>query len=93
MVATKTPTFKLGQIVITPNALESLHSEDVQASLTRHSLCDWGECSPDDAEANNEAWHEGCRILSVYHDRNGVKFWIITEADRSVTTILLPEDY
>jgi hypothetical protein len=84
---------RLGQTVITPNALDQLHPEDVSASLLRHARCDWGECCPEDAAENDLSLREGFRLLSVYRDRNGLKFWIITEADRSATTILLPEDY
>ena len=85
--------FPLGQTVITRNALDQLHPEDVYLSLRRHARRDWGDCCREDARANNEALLEGSRLLSVYRDRNGVKFWIITESDRSATTILLPEDY
>jgi len=86
-------TFRLGQTVITPNALDRLHQEDVLASLKRHARCDWGDCCPEDAAENDLSLREGFRLLSVYRDRNGEKFWVITEADRSATTILLPEDY
>ena len=85
--------FELGQTVITRNALDTLDPDDVQASLTRHARCDWGECCAEDAQENEFSLREGCRLLSVYHDRNGTKFWVITEADRSATTVLLPEDY
>jgi len=91
---TETPLqFKLGQTVITRNALGRLHPEDVLTSLKRHARCDWGDCDPEDAAENNLSLREGFRLLSVYRDRNGEKFWIITEADQSATTILLPEDY
>ena len=83
----------LGQTVITPQALKELHPEDVYNAMTRHARGDWGEVCPQDHELNEEAMREGFRLLSVYCDRNGTKFWIITEADRSVTTVLLPEDY
>jgi len=85
--------FRLGQTVITPNALDHLHPEDVRESLRRHALCDWGDCCPEDAAENDLSLREGFRLLSVYHDRKGEKFWIITEGDRSVTTVLLPEDH
>ena len=85
--------FNLGQTVITPNAQETLHPEDVFNSLRRHASGDWGDGCPDDREENELSLKEGFRLLSVYYDRNGVKFWIITEADRSATTILMPEDY
>ena len=83
----------LGRIVITRAALLALQQDDVRKAVRRHQRGDWGECSKEDAEANNVSLREGSRILSVFRDRNDKKFWIITEADRSVTTVLLPEDY
>ena len=85
--------FALGQIVITPNALEQLNPADVNASLRRHAFGDWGELDPGDVQENEVSLKEGFRLLSAYKDRNGTKFWIITEADRSATTLLLPEEY
>ena len=85
--------FPLGGTFITRNALDRLNLADVQTSLQRHARGDWGECWPADVQLNDEALRDGCRLLSAYQDRNGVKFWIITEADRSTTTILLPVDY
>ena len=85
--------FSLGQTVITANALDQLHPEDVIASLARHARHDWGDLCPEDVEENELSLRQGFRILSAYCDRQGTKFWIITEADRSVTTVLLPEDY
>ena len=84
--------FELGEIVATSNALQALAIEDIMTGLHRHRAGDWGELSPEDIEANNQALVEGSRILSAYSSK-GVKFWIITEADRSATTVLLPEDY
>ena len=86
-------SFLLGQTVITANALDRLHPEDVTASLGRHARRDWGDLCPEDVEENELSLREGFRLLSAYCDRNETKFWIITEADRSVTTVLLPEDY
>lgn len=86
-------SFELGQTVITPNAKQTLHSADLMISLHRHVTGDWGDCDPEDAQQNDVAMNSGLRLFSVYHDREGVRFWIITEADRSSTTILLPEDY
>jgi hypothetical protein len=85
--------FPLGSVFITPAANARLDSYDVALAVTRHYLGDWGELDPDDREANELALHEGSRLLSVYHDRHGTAFWVITEADRSATTVLLPEDY
>jgi hypothetical protein len=85
--------FALGQIVATRAALARLNPEDILAGLMRHESGDWGDCCPADAAENELSLREGFRLFSVYRDRNAVKFWIITEADRSYTTILLPEDY
>lgn len=83
----------LGTLVITKNAKKTLNELDVLKALSRYIDYDWGEVSKEDKQANDNALKRGERILGVYRDRNGNKFWIITEADRSVTTILLPEDY
>jgi hypothetical protein len=85
--------FRLGQIVATPAAIAEVHPEDMRRCLNRHACCDWGDCGKEDAQSNEEALDQELRLFSVYKDRNGTKFWIITEADRSATTILLPEDY
>ncbi len=86
-------SFPLGQTVITSAARDQLHPEDVYTSLQRHARRDWGDVCPADREENELSLREGFRLLSAYRDRNGTKFWIITEADRSATTVLLPEDY
>ena len=95
MSAPKVPTavFRLGQIVATPNALSKLSQDDILRGIQRHQSGDWGVVDADDREANNRALSEGTRLFSVYHTASGLKFWIITEADRSATTVLLPEDY
>jgi len=85
--------FRLGHLVATPNALSQLRQEDILKAIQRHHGGDWGDIDEHDRQANDQALIEGMRLLSVYHALNGTKFWIITEADRSVTTILLPEDY
>ena len=74
-------------------AFETLHPLDVLSALSRHNAHDWGDVCEEDRQANDRALAHGGRLFSVYHDRAGVKFWIITEADRSLTTVLLPEDY
>lgn len=87
--------FNLGRIVITANALNELDPDDVQRCLYRHAQGDWGDL-PEEDHASNERAISGVvedRLMSVYDDKNGKRFWIITEHDRSVTTILLPEDY
>ncbi|HKQ47583.1 MAG TPA: hypothetical protein VJZ71_05910 [Phycisphaerae bacterium] len=85
--------FELGRTVITPSALNILQPEDVHAALQRHAGGDWGELSQEDWAENELSLDQGFRLLSVYRDRHDRKFWIITEADRSATTILLPDDY
>ena len=87
--------FNLGQIVATPGALQAL--EDSQQSaiefLNRHVSGDWGELDAEDRKENELSLKEGFRILSAYILKSNQKIWIITEADRSSTTILLPEEY
>lgn len=85
--------FPLGAVVMTPAAMEALNPEDVALAIQRHGNCDWGDCCPEDRQENDFALPRALRLLSAYRDRNGTKFWIITEADRSATTILLPDDY
>jgi hypothetical protein len=85
--------FPLGRAVITPNALDILVSADVMAALGRHVAGDWGDVCPEDWEENELSLKEGFRLLSSYRDSKGTTFWIVTEADRSATTVLLPEDY
>jgi hypothetical protein len=88
--------FTLGQIVATPGALSALGGEGIssEAMLLRHVTGDWGELSEEDRRENELSIKESFRILSAYKlPRSGVKLWIITEADRSVTTLLLPDEY
>jgi len=84
--------FPLGQVVATPGAA-ALMTDDVAADfLYRHITGDWGELDQEDKASNDRAVQDGLRILSEY-SYNGNKFWVITEWDRSVTTILLPDEY
>lgn len=87
------PKFSLGTAVFTRGVIDSLPAEETNAALRRHAQGDWGDCSPEDAAANEEALKLGLRLLSVYRGSAGREFWIITEADRSATTVLLPEEY
>jgi hypothetical protein len=89
------PLFALGRLLATPGALAVLEAHGVQpASLLGRHLCgDWGDLDAGDSEANWDALREGLRLLSSYQLADGEKVWIITEADRSATTLLLPEDY
>lgn len=82
-----------GQVVATPAALEAVPRAEIIAALDRHLACDWGDVCAEDKQSNDWALQHECRLFSVYHTRGGTKFWIITEADRSATTVLLPEDY
>jgi hypothetical protein len=87
--------FLLGQIVATQGALHALQdaSQEPGEFLKRHARGDWGEVCAEDKVLNDRAVVQGTRLLSAYTSSKGERFWIITEADRSVTTILLPEDY
>jgi hypothetical protein len=85
--------FRLGRIVATPNALSQLTQEDILMGIQRHQAGDWGEVDEHDHIANERALVQGTRLVSAYRTAGGVRFWLITEADRSVTTVLLPEDY
>ena len=84
--------FPLGQVAITANASLRLATEEVLTALRRHASGDWGDLGPDDTLANDTALRQGGRLFSAY-GQNQHRFWVITEADRSVTTVLLPEDY
>jgi hypothetical protein len=84
--------FPLGAIVITANAQSQLDPVDVEQGLARHALGDWGELCQEDRKENELSLRHGYRLMSVYRS-GGNRFWIITEADRSVTTVLMPLDY
>ncbi len=92
MTKTSFTPFPLGQLAITPNASVQLSTEVVISALRRHASGDWGNVPPEDAMANDDALHRGGRLFSAYGQASS-RFWIITEADRSVTTVLLPNDY
>ena len=94
----KQPTitrFTLGRTLITPGAEEALQIAGQTATefLRRHMSGDWGELSDEDVRENEFSLKEGLRLLSAYQTGKGQKLWIITEADRSATTILLPSEY
>jgi hypothetical protein len=80
-----------GKIMIAPAALKLLSAEDIRQALNAHVNGDWGDLGKEDCEENNQALERGRRILSVYHNSIGIIFWIITEADRSVTNVFLRE--
>ena len=87
--------FPLGRIVATPGALEVLASEEPLALLRRHQSGDWGDVGPEDWKMNDRDLREGERLFSVYEldGARGLRVYVITEWDRSATTILLPEEY
>jgi hypothetical protein len=86
---------ELGRTVATPGALHALEEagETPDQFLARHEAGDWGTIGPEDWEENELSMREGFRILSAYVLSTGWKIWVITEADRSVTTIMLPDEY
>ena len=88
------PRFPLGRVVATPGALEIAcsHGLNLPALVWRHERGDWGTVPAEDARANEHAVTSGARLLSAY-DTPGGRLWIITEADRSATTLLLPSEY
>ncbi len=85
--------FPLGSIVITPTAAEVVSPSEVHAALARHVRGDWGNLGKNDWNENDLSLTIECRLLSAYTTQRSEKFWIITEADRSSTCILLPSDY
>lgn len=89
------PRFSLGRCLAKPAAVEAMDAAGQLPAdfINRHVHGDWGDLDGKDREANEDALAHGGRVFSVYHTRKGVKLWIITEADRSATTILLPEEY
>jgi hypothetical protein len=84
--------FPLGQLLITRAAAGQLAPEEIADGIARHARGDWGDISAEDAAQNELSLREGFRLLSAY-GQGDRRFWIITEADRSVTTVLLAEDY
>lgn len=89
------PKFPLGRIVVTPGALRALEeaNQNPFEFLERHQAGDWGELCEEDKSENEFSVRNAFRILSAYRTRNEVKIWIITEADRSCTTLILPHEY
>ena len=87
--------FALGQTFITPGAEEALliAGQTAIEFLRRHMSCDWSELSEEDARENELSLSEGYRVLSSYRTVKGQRLWVVTEADRSATTLLLPDEY
>jgi hypothetical protein len=92
---TTAPLFPLGLTCATPGALEALSETEQEAAefLHRHQHGDWGDMCDEDKRENEFSVDKQLRIFSAYHLSDGTKLWVITEADRSVTTILLPSEY
>jgi len=95
MKAQHNARFALGQVVATPGALAAMEEarQNPLGLLRRHQSGDWGELCDEDKAENELSVREGFRILSAYVLATKVKVWVITEADRSATTFLLPEEY
>lgn len=93
--AAGTPLFALGQVLATPGALELLETNQLTALpfVLRHVSGDWGDICAEDRQSNAEALQYGYRLMSVYVISKAERLWIIAEADRSSTTLLLPEEY
>lgn len=87
------PKFDPGRLVATPGALEALNLREIMSALSRHVYGDWGDVCKEDWNANEKALKEGTRLFSVYYSRKQTKFYLITEWDRSLTTVLLPSEY
>jgi hypothetical protein len=87
--------FSPGRILATPGALEAMGAaaQSPLDLLARHCAGDWGDLEPSDRAANDRALSDGERLLSAYRLDDGERVWVITEWDRSVTTILLPREY
>jgi hypothetical protein len=87
--------FELGQTVATPGVVQAMQEAGhiPPEFLLRHKHGDWGDLDPEDKCVNEEALRRGQRLLSAYHTRRSDKLWVITEWDRSVTTLLLPDEY
>ena len=90
---TGTRPVRLGRVVATPGVLGAVPRSELFAALERHMRRDWGDVCEADWRANDRALKIGERLLSSYKSNDGVKFWIITEWDRSSTTFLLPSEY
>ncbi len=89
------PKFELGQVVATPGALSALRSSGQTPTefLRKHVSGDWGDLDGHDEKQNQIALREGGRLVSAYTTRKGEDVWVITEADRSSTCLLLPSEY
>ena len=91
----KNPRFPLGRVLATPGAIAALEAAQVLPKdyLACHVSGDWGDLDEEDQQANEQALIVGARLFSAYSLPTGVRIWIITEADRSASTLLLPSEY
>lgn len=87
------PKFPLGRTVATQGVNEEISQEEIQLALTRHVLGDWGNLCDEDKQLNEDALVNDTRLVSKYQTSDGVDFLVITEWDRSMTTVLLPSEY
>lgn len=85
--------FPLGEIVMTPAARTKLSLEEMLSSLRRHSRGDWGDIDSEGRAENDSALQKGAPLASIYRSSDGIQFYIVTEWDRSITTVLLPEEF
>lgn len=85
--------FPLGRQLMTPGARDGIPPSEMMQALRRHARGDWGDLDEEDRRSNDLALKNGARLVSAYHTKSGTKFWIITEWDRSATTVLLPDEY
>jgi len=94
-VGTPKRRLSLGRVLSTPAALDAMEQAGVSPTLylRRHATGDWGELSEEDRQENELSVEQGFRVMSVYRLPSDVKMYVITEADRSATTFLLPADY
>ncbi|MNS44826.1 hypothetical protein D3C72_772780 [compost metagenome] len=88
--------FPLGKVYFTPGITDpesGVSPWDIAAALVAHKNGDWGDVCDEDKQANERDLRHGGRLLSVYYSRAGTKFWVLTESDRSATTVMLPSEY
>ena len=93
MFLIRLPKFPLGRLVATPGVLAAVPKIQIQNALDRHAHGDWGIIPDENKRSNDQALQGGGRLFSAYLSTKEVRFWIITEQDRSATTVLLPEEY
>lgn len=86
-------TVLIGTVYVTHGVAAKIPMENVLLALERHLRCDWGDVGDEDWKLNDRALDEGTRLVSIYKQKTGRSFWVITEADRQATTVLMPEEY